>query len=717
MKTEHNCPGCGKRLPPQAAAGLCPECLIKAGFGTGAAPGPGQPSNSSGFTPLEVSELQELFPQYEILALLGHGGMGAVYKARQHSLDRLVALKILPPHTAADAGFAERFTREARALARLSHPNIVAVYDFGEARPAPTAPMATGSEAAAQPGPAANSSLASSLHYLVMEYVDGASLRQLEQAGKLSPREALRIIPQICDALQFAHDEGIVHRDIKPENVMLDRRGRVKITDFGLAKILGWEPAAPRLTGAQDVMGTPHYMAPEQMEHPQQVDHRADIYSLGVVFYELLTGELPVGRFQPPSKKVEVDVRLDEVVLHALEKEPERRYQQARQVKTDVETIAAHPGETVSAPRQASASAANGRSEALQQVKAPGLGLALAGIFNLGVLALLGIVSTIGSSFSSGPEFPAPGAKYALLVVPGAAVLFIFVVIIVGGLQMRRLRNYRLALTASILGMIFGGLGLPFGVWSLVVLTRKEVRAAFAEAEADSGRGAPARGLAKTPAPKTRGAWVWIGVTAAAIAIILVLGILAATALTGVLALKLTSSIRQTPRLVSAVAFGPVIERTVYGPEHGNDCLIDFRSGTLLSLPRGLGPLTNEEIRLQALAWAQDHGADAAGAEAGNDLLSATSPGGGGAGPCAGLAGLRLSATPAENDAWVLMTAAELQNRSIGPLPNMISAGTFPCTFLFVSRKRDVGILQVLGTTNSGEAVRIRYKLLRPQES
>jgi hypothetical protein len=173
-----------------------------------------------------------------------------------------------------------------------------------------------------------------------MEYVDGPNLRQVEQAGKLPPREALEIIPQICAALQFAHDEGIVHRDIKPENILLDKKGRVKIADFGLAKILGQEPKDFRLTGARDIMGTPHYMAPEQVEKPQTVDHRADIYSLGVVFYEMLTGELPLGKFQPPSQKVQVDVRLDEVVLRSLAKEPELRYQNVSEIKTRVETIA-----------------------------------------------------------------------------------------------------------------------------------------------------------------------------------------------------------------------------------------------------------------------------------------------------------------------------------------------------------------------------------------
>src|ERR1041385_6433911 len=313
MGTQRICPSCRKPLPENAPAGLCPECLMKAGFGTGVAPEAGQPAKTPAFIPPPVGELAKLCPQLEILGLLGQGGMGAVYKARQPVLDRFVALKILPTEAASDPGFAERFTREARALARRDPPNIVGVHDFGRA---------------------------GGFHYFLMEFVDGANLRQVEQAGKLTPREALQIIPQICEALQFAHDEGIVHRDIKPENILVDKRGKVKIADFGIAKILGQRGDAT-LTGAKDVVGTPHYMAPEQVEKPATVDHRADIFSLGVVFYEMLTGELPLGKFAPPSKKVQVDVRFDEIVLHALEKEPEQRYQRASEVKTDVETIAA----------------------------------------------------------------------------------------------------------------------------------------------------------------------------------------------------------------------------------------------------------------------------------------------------------------------------------------------------------------------------------------
>ena len=320
MNTSPVCAICRSAIVPDAPEGLCPECLLKAGFET-----KGQGGDPA-FRPPDVEQLTKLFPQLEIIELVGQGGMAAVYKAKQPALDRYVALKILRPQTTEDPSFAERFSREARALARLNHPNIVAVYDFGRAGDLP---------------------------YLVMEYVGGSTLRQVVRAGKLSPRETLDIVVQICEALQFAHDQGVVHRDIKPENILLDQSGRVKIADFGIAKVL--HPAAHdlSLTGAKEVVGTAHYMAPEQFERPQTVDHRADIFSLGVVFYELLTGELPLGKFAPPSQKRSADVRLDPVVLRALEKEPERRYQQANEVKTRVEAIAREPapGATVAAER------------------------------------------------------------------------------------------------------------------------------------------------------------------------------------------------------------------------------------------------------------------------------------------------------------------------------------------------------------------------------
>jgi serine/threonine protein kinase len=310
------CPRCGTTLPAGAPQGLCPRCVLGVGLGhqTEAADESGA-HGTRVFQPAPApADIARHFPQLEVLECLGQGGMGVVYKARQPKLNRLVALKILAPEKGADPKFAERFLREAQALARLSHPNIVAVHDFGEV---------------------------DGLYYLLMEFVDGVTLRQLLQAHKMAPEEAVKIVPEICEALQFAHERSIVHRDIKPENVLLDKQGRVKIADFGIAKLVGAEAPRVSLTEEQSVLGTPHYMAPEQVERPQLVDHRADIYSLGVVFYEMLTGELPLGKFLPPSRKVQVDVRLDQVVLHALEKEPERRYQHASEVKTDVEAIAA----------------------------------------------------------------------------------------------------------------------------------------------------------------------------------------------------------------------------------------------------------------------------------------------------------------------------------------------------------------------------------------
>jgi serine/threonine protein kinase len=276
-----------------------------------------------GTTPLE--QVAAAFPQLQVLEMIGQGGMGTVFKVRQPKLDRFAALKLLPQSLAADSAFAGRFEREARMLAKLSHPNIVSVYDYGQA---------------------------GEFFYLLMEYVDGVNLRQAMRASRFEPRQALGIVPKICEALQYAHDEGVLHRDIKPENILLDARGRVKLVDFGIAKLTA-EPDAGhanavttdlQLTQAGAALGTPSYMAPEQREHPSDVDHRADIYSLGVVFYELLTGELPAGGLARPSEKSGADPRVDAIVQQALEKERDRRQNSAGEVRTQVETLAANTG-------------------------------------------------------------------------------------------------------------------------------------------------------------------------------------------------------------------------------------------------------------------------------------------------------------------------------------------------------------------------------------
>jgi len=457
------CPECGTGLPADAPEGLCPQCLLKGVISSvhdavKAAPPEATAAYAGPSTAPTVEELAPFFPQMEILELIGQGGMGAVYKARQPSLDRLVAVKVLPREAGHDPAFAERFSREARALARLSHPNIVAVHDVGKA---------------------------GDFYYFVMEYVDGVNLRQVLRDGQLRPEQALRIVPQICDALQYAHEEGIVHRDIKPENILLDRKGRVKIADFGLAKLLGRDTGNFTLTGSQQVMGTLYYMAPEQVERPQEVDHRADIYSLGVVFYEMLTGQLPVGRFPMPSEKAGTDAYLDEVVLHALEREPERRYQHASDVKTDVEQ-----GNAQARPRGLpTVLDHNGAESVRKQVRWPALGLMLTAVLSwLG--QLIGVSSGAWFEYESTQrwDFFLDGRLTGPILLIAASILCIIPtgIVFYGGLKMGRLQSRRFALIAAVLVMIVPPvcpIGWPVGIWALVVLTAPEVKAAFGRSE------------------------------------------------------------------------------------------------------------------------------------------------------------------------------------------------------------------------------------------
>ena len=240
-----------------------------------------------------------LFPGFEIITLLGRGGMGAVYLARQVSLDREVALKVLNQDLANDPLFLERLEREAQTMARLRHPNVVAVHDFQR------------NDAGAA---------------IIMEFIEGGSLRDwMRQHPYGAPvDETLTLIQQAGAGLSAAHAAGVVHRDMKPENILLDHQGNVRVTDFGLAVPMRGESA--RLTLSGTTVGTVDYMAPEQMRGGE-VDARADIYALGVLLYEMLTGHTPRGNFDPPAAlRPELPAHLSEAIMKALRPLPAERF-------------------------------------------------------------------------------------------------------------------------------------------------------------------------------------------------------------------------------------------------------------------------------------------------------------------------------------------------------------------------------------------------------
>lgn len=468
MSAINICPECQSPLPEGAPQGLCPACLLKAGM-TSDHVEPGTKSGSKTFTPPTPAELAPHFPQLEILELIGQGGMGAVYKAKQVRLDRVVALKVLPKDAERGQEFADRFTREAKAMARLSHPNIIAIHDYGEA---------------------------GGWFYFVMEFVDGVNMRQAMKTEPIKPSDALAIVTQICDALQYAHEESVVHRDIKPENILLTRKGKVKIADFGLAKLLGMSAFDRHLTATQQVMGTIGYMAPEQMEGSKAVDHRADIYALGVVFYELLTGELPMGRFAPPSQKVQVDIRVDEVVLKSLEREPDRRYQSASQIKHEVERISSGPAQP--SPSAASAPMSAASTEALK-VRLPVIGSLM---IILGLCQLAVVIGIMINSFGRGPvRFNASNVAAVFSVVD---FIGLGLITAIGGLLIMLRIVHLLAVVSAFLSMvplatigtliadidfetlrvgnyirILDMIGIPLGIWALIELNQAQVKGQF----------------------------------------------------------------------------------------------------------------------------------------------------------------------------------------------------------------------------------------------
>ncbi|HEY9773339.1 MAG TPA: serine/threonine-protein kinase [Planktothrix sp.] len=295
---------------------------------------------------------------YEIESVIGHGGMGVVYKARHALMDRTVAIKMLQAQLISDSMSVKRFQQESKAASRINHPNVITVYDFGIS---PTG----------QP-------------YIVMDYLEGISLADvIKHEGQVSVERAIRVVAQACDALDHAHKQGVVHRDLKPTNIVLvkydDEADFVKVVDFGVAKLMNSGADGQRLTQAGEVCGSPVYMSPEQCMG-MELDPRSDIYSMGVVIYETLTGKLPIlgktmvdtmskhiseqaPRFSETRPDLYIPERLESVIFKALAKDPIDRHQTMEELKNDLELAIPRPGRsqvlrTQNAPEGAAVAAA-----------------------------------------------------------------------------------------------------------------------------------------------------------------------------------------------------------------------------------------------------------------------------------------------------------------------------------------------------------------------
>ncbi len=713
-------------MPASAPEGLCPKCLLL-GVAAPTDSGAGQARPM----PPTLGAVAAAFPQLEILEFIGRGGMGCVFKARQPQLNRFVALKVLPEALARDPAFAGRFVREAQALAALNHPNIVTVHDFGQS---------------------------GGFFYLLMEFVDGVNLRQALRGGRFTPEQALAIVPPICDALQFAHERGIVHRDIKPENLLLDKAGRVKIADFGIAKMVCAN--ANPLTRPSDTLspseaegqgegagmmhdtaaGTPHYVAPEQKDKPQQADHRADIYSLGVVLYEMLTGELPQDKLQPPSRKVQIDVRLDEVVLRALEQSPELRWQTAADLRTQVETIA-NSGKTDGGLSRAGRSASVGGRTTLAGVAGLCLPSALFAWFvlvghrrNFGVdldadvqlwTGLIGfplsagfglVLAWLAGSFREPADSRATAQppRWPARAIAAMVLLMVSVLLMGGGMVMIDLAtqdpNWNPAPAEVIFVLIVATGGLiaaasaTFAGWS----ARKQIRR-----EPQRWRGWGGAFAA---------AWFWPGVAFGLLVLSLPVLVHASRGQ--------NPADRAATREATRLAFGMVTERVVCNAYYVNtNCAIDLDSGRLYPLPDTfVGSAGNKNDAAWFLsdhsaakdrpesasadrdgrAWVASNRIDAVGVwlHAGN-----------------GLKGYGLFAVRQPARAWDQITPAEVQselrrakaetNGSSATVASMIAPGNLPATFLFRTREGGSGLLQITGFTDRPAGVTIRYKLVQ----
>ena len=302
--------GAGVLTPPSSLGEVWPLGTPNSGSGAGASLG------------VTLQARTVLAGRYEILELLGHGGMGAVYKARDAELDRLVALKVIRPELAADPDVLHRFKQEIILARQVTHKNAIRIFDLGESH---------------------------GFKFITMEFIEGQDLKRIiTEQGKLSRVESVRIVKQVCLALEAAHTEGVVHRDLKPHNIMLDKSGRVFVMDFGVAR----STAIPGKTQTGTVIGTPEYMSPEQVigEH---VDPRSDLFTLGIIFYELLTGDMPYKAetaqkamfkrtHELPKPAIQVDPTvpkyLSDVTEKCLQLDLNARYQSAREIHDDLDS-------------------------------------------------------------------------------------------------------------------------------------------------------------------------------------------------------------------------------------------------------------------------------------------------------------------------------------------------------------------------------------------
>ncbi len=333
MKPEQQCPRCGQTLPPDAPAGHCPKCLVQLAMEAAAAPtvipASEAVSQTTGAQPLSSAGSRvKYFGDYELVEEIARGGMGVVWKARQASLNRSVALKMILAGRFAGEADVRRFHTEAEAAANLQHPNIVAIHEIGQYE---------------------------GQHYFSMDYIEGKSLAELVMDGPMPAAQAAALVKRIAEAVHYAHQRGTLHRDLKPSNVLIDAEGQPRITDFGLAKQLSRDTGLTQ-TGA--VLGTPAYMPPEQASgRNEQVGPASDVYSIGAMLYHLLTGHAPFVGETPtatlrkameeepvaPSKlNPQTPPDLETICLKCLEKRPDRRYHSARELGEELGRFLSH---------------------------------------------------------------------------------------------------------------------------------------------------------------------------------------------------------------------------------------------------------------------------------------------------------------------------------------------------------------------------------------